>query len=428
MSSRHFSNTTILYDSMRMRNNVKSPNVVIYIIFMLVLYMYIYSPALQSFSFGLDKIVFVIAFFYLIKSRQLSKLLMTFRAEWITLFLILIVSFLVTIFHRGVQFDGIFMYDVFLFVEVLLVPYALYYFFVNKNGIRSDKLIIDNAIIASVITLVLLANPSWADLMKNQILRVPDVLVKNFSFRGFGFSDGLVFGYPVVQGFCASFIIAGLIRNNPSYFYLALLPISVSVFVNARSGLIPIFIAVGLAISGSSMAKKIKIFILGVFLLLLGSYVLTRLSDSQLAESVEWGLSAFEIIRDILSGKEAENTNALFHDMVQFPNNFSDWLIGSGYNLFQDNINGYNQSDIGFCIRSVYGGIVYILLWVKLWVIMYKRIRKINRQCAFILFGSLIYLNWKSDFFVVNPSCRFFFLVYVLCILDAQFLVNKKLV
>lgn len=394
---------------------------------MAVLYIYIYSPALQFMPFGLDKIIFIISFLYIVIFGQLRGLVKSFKNEFIYLFLIMLSSLFVTIIHRGFGFDGILMYDLFLFFEVILVPYVFFVLFVKKWNVRSDKLLIDNAIIASMVTVLLLANPLWAEMMKNQILRVPEILLINFRFRGFGFSDGLTFGYPVVQGFCASFIVAGMIKHRPFYIYLALFSILVSVLVNARSGLIPIFIALILVIWKSSIKNKMKIFVVGIMLFLLGYFILTESEDSQLAESVEWGLSTFEIIGNMLSGEEAENMDALFYDMVQFPTNFNDWLLGTGYNLFDGYINGYNQSDIGFCIRTVYGGAFYMFLWFCLWIFMYKRSRKINKMFAIIMFSSLIYLNWKSDFFIVNPSCRFFFLVYVFCILDNNFLTDKKL-
>lgn len=397
------------------------------VICMILLYVYIYSPALQLLSFGLDKIVFVLSFVYLLTSGQLTRPFKLFKKEYLNLFLIILASFLVTAYHRGISFDGILMYDVFLFFEVILVPYAFYCYFVKKCHINIENLLINNAIIASIITILLLINPTWADIMKNQILRIPDILLNNFDFRGFGFSDGLTFGYPVVQGFCASFIVAGIVKKRSLYFYIALLPMFVSVFVNARSGLIPVFIAFILILLRSSIVVNFKFLCTAAILSIIGVFFFNKLSDSQLAESVEWGLSTFKIIGDMLSGNEAENVDVLFHDMVQFPISLSDWLVGTGYNLFQDSIYGYRQSDIGFCIRSVYGGMVYMSLWLILWVTMYKRIRNINRILAYIMFGSLLYLNWKSDFFVVNTSCRFFFLVYVLTILDSNFLRNKKL-
>lgn len=394
-------------------------------ILMLALYIYIYSPALKGFSFGLDKIILVIAVVYLLWTKQIKWGIQNFRREYRYLFGIVLTSFVVANIHSNNMPKDILMYDIFLFLEVIIVPYAFYRLIVHKLKIQIDKLLFNNAIIAGFITVVLLINPAWAEIMKTQILRIPDLLLTNFYFRGYGFSDGLTFAYPVVQGFCASFIIAGMIHVKPVY-YLALLPIFTSVFVNARSGLIPIFIASTIVLIHSSIATKMKIITICITLLMLGSFALYQSGDNQLAESVEWGLSTFAIIGDILHGKEAENTEALFHDMVQFPDNIADWLLGTGHNIFQNSYVQYSTSDIGFCIRTVYGGIIYMFFWFGLWITMFRRCKRYNCTFAYIMFGSLLYLNWKGDFFVVNPSCRFFFLVYVLCILDSSFLNNKK--
>ena len=399
----------------------------VYALLMLALYMYIYSPALKGFSYGLDKIIFVVSVVYLLWTKQIKQGIQSFRREFRYLFGIVLTSFIVVSIHSITMSKDILMYDIFLLFEVIIVPYAFYRLFVHKFKFQIDILLFKNAFIAGLITVVLLINPAWAEIMKTQILRIPDLLLTNFYFRGFGFSDGLTFAYPVVQGFCASFIIAGMIHVKPVY-YLALLPIFTSVFVNARSGLIPIFIASIIVLIHSSIATKLKIISICITLLMLGSFALNSSEDNQLAESVKWGLSTFAIIGDILQGKEAENTEALFHDMVQFPDNIADWLLGTGRNIYQTYYGNYSTSDIGFCIRTVYGGIIYMFFWFGLWITMFRRCKRHNRTLAYIMFGSLLYLNWKGDFFVVNPSCRFFFFVYVLCILDSSFLNHKLLV
>ncbi len=396
-----------------------------YFVAILLLYIYIYSPAIQTLSFGLDKIIFSIALVYVLFTHQLNKARKIFVNEYKYLTLIVITSLLISAIHRDNIFEGIFVYDMFLMIEVLLVPYVFYCIFTLRLGLQIDKVLIGNAIIASIITLALLTNPSWADTMKNQVLRIPEVLLSNFKFRGFGFSDGLIFGYPVVQGFCGAFIVLGFVKVKPIC-YLMLLPILISIFVNARSGIVPIFVALIIVVFNSSVKKNIYIIIIGFIVVIIGLLIFYNSNNDQLKESVEWGVSTFNIIIDIIQGNDAENTDALLHDMVFLPTDFIDWILGSGVNAFEEKYKGYGTSDIGFCIRTIYGGIIYMLLWFLLWVYMYKRCRKINYKLAFLLFVSLVYLNWKSDFFIVNPSCRFFFFVYAYIILDVKFLTSKK--
>ncbi len=394
----------------------------------LILYFYIYSPALVIMPFGLDKLILAFSLFYILFSGNVGKCINSFKQELALLLLIAIFSVFVTTIHNGFSLNGIVMYDIFLFVEVLAVPYALLSLFDSSWRCNVSDVIIYNSILAGCITAALLLNPAWADIMKNQILRIPELLTTNFSFRGFGFSDGLTFAYPVVQGFCAGFVICGFIRRKP-FFYLGLIPIIISVFVNARSGIIPIGVALAILVFKSPLSKTIKTIIPIVIVLFLMFFFYKPNSNSQLSESVEWGLSFFQIMGDFFSGEDAENMDALSltGTMVQFPHSISACLIGEGVSIFEEGYQDYNNSDIGFCIRSVYGGYIYMFLWILLWIKMFRRLAKVHYNMALILFISLIYLNWKSDFFIVTASCRFFFFIYVCCIMSPTFMrVTKK--
>lgn len=395
-----------------------------YLFCALIIYIYIYSPALKPMSIGLDKVVFVFAFFYFFFSRSLGGYVKLFKKELLVLFLIALTSLFIFTIHNGLGIGDLVMYDVFLFIEILFVPYVFVNLFTYKWKFPLENVVICNSIIAGVISVLLLINPTWADIMKNQILRIPELLTTNFSFRGFGLSDGLTFAYPVVQGLCAGFVICGFVGKKP-VFYLGLIPIFISIFVNARSGIIPIGVAIIVLVFHSSISKTIKTALPIVIVLLLVTIFYKPNSNSQLSESVEWGLSFFQIMGDFLGGKDTENMDALSltGSMVQFPHSLYAWILGEGINIYGDKfLNEYGDSDIGYCIRTVYGGLMYMILWLLLWMIMFNRLIKVNKKMALVLFVSLIYLNWKSDFFVVTPSCRFFFFIYVCCIMDPSFM------
>lgn len=137
----------------------------------------------------------------------------------------------------------------------------------------------------------------------------------------------------------------------------------------------------------------------------------------------KWGMSTFEIVDDFVAGKEVENVNTLLDDMVVWPNSLDEWLIGSGFYIFSD---AFRTTDVGYFLRLNYGGIVYFSFWLFFSIYLFRRLYFVNKKVALLLFISLIYLNYKSDFFLVNPASRFFFLVYVLCILDYRNFSDKK--
>lgn len=397
----------------------------------ILLYFYIYSPALQVMPFGFDKIILILAFLYIILSRKFFEYYRKFKIEIQLLFLIVLCSFIVNVFHGNLNFEGHLMYDVFLLLEVFLVPFCLVCVCQNKWDCKLDDILIINAIVAGVISVVLLLNPQWADVMKNQILRIPEFFTTHLSFRGFGFSDGLAFPYPIIQGLCAGFIICSLVRRK-SVYYLGLIPIVVSIFVNARSGIIPILVSCLVLYFSSSFVKNLKFTISCSVLIFVAVFFLKKDTSSQIYESLQWGLSFFEILGDFISGRDAENMDALSltGTMVQLPKSFNAWILGEGVNLFDGPYLRYNNSDIGFCIRIVYGGLIYMTPWCILWFYMFKRLNRVNHKLALIMFISLVYMNWKSDFFVLTASCRFFFLIYVFCMMVPSFMnncINNKL-
>jgi hypothetical protein len=134
-----------------------------------------------------------------------------------------------------------------------------------------------------------------------------------------------------------------------------------------------------------------------------------------LKTAFEWGISTFDIIGSAFSGEKSENLATLFNDMIIFPAYPHEWLMGSGDYLATDINRG---TDIGYLLRLNYGGMIYLSLFFMLSALMFVRLKKINTILSILLFTSLIYLNFKGDFFIVNPSSRFFFLIYVTCILN----------
>lgn len=392
----------------------------------IVLYFYIYSPVLHSFPILIHAIITLVAVAYIVFIRHIGKYFGLFKKELVLLFYIFVFSAVVSVIHNGLKFDIIVLYDFFLFLQSFLVPYVIILLFDGSLKIKVNQIVIFNGIIAGCIAVALLMNPSWADVMKTQILIIPDKLIRFASYRCFGFSDGLTYAFPIVQGFCAGFIICGMIKSNVIY-SLGLIPILISILVNARTGIIPILIALVLVMVYSSPRKVAKIIMIFFCVLLLVMLFYNPKSDNQLIQSVEWGISFFHVMGAFFSGEDTETMDALAGTMVIFPHSLFAWLLGEGESIFLTTFKDYGHSDIGYCIRIVYGGIFYMLLWVSLCILMFKRLFKINKEMALLLFVSLLYLNWKGDFFSLNPGSRFFFFVYAYCIMDNNVFRKKNL-
>ena len=393
----------------------------IYILSIILLYLYVFAPPFRILPFGIDKPFIIFSLFYITHNKKWNYLINKFRFEFFSLTLILGWSFFTTIVN-GMSFSLV-PNDLLLLIEVIPCSYALYLYFSHHEYVKTDEVILISAIIGSFITFYLLLNPMQAYFLKTEILKYPEHLIDRFLYRGYGLSDGLLFSYPVIQGFCLSFLILGLYKRK--IYYIFSIFFIVAILSNSRSGLVPIFIGLTILLIKNSKAFVKLTFVFILLGLSLFTTIIAFLEDNVILNTaVEWGMSAFNIIGDFIAGNKAENFDTLLSDMVIWPDSFLNWIIGNGKYLFT----GYNQStDVGYFLRLNYGGIIYVMLFVILMFYMAIRIFNTNRIMSLVLFSSILLLNYKADFFVVNPGSRFFFLIYTVCILDSSLFTPKHI-
>lgn len=381
------------------------------IIGIIFVYFYIYAPPFKIIPVGMDKPFWLLSMIYITYNRQWKQLYQTFQKEFLCLSTIVFTSLFVFLVYR--QDITLFSYDLLLLLECIPCAWAVYHLFHGKTVVNIDDILIICAIIGGIISFLLLLNPEYAYYIKNDILKFPEHLIDKFLYRGYGLSDGLMFSYPVIQGFCMAFIILRIGKVNIIYMF-SLLLLFASIMSNARSGFVPVAIGI-LLLFFIRFKIFLKYFSLSVVLSIFLVATLNAFieNNEMLNASLEWSQTTFEIISDLLSGEQSENVEVLLNDMVIFPSNVEEWLIGSGEMV---------SSDIGYFIRLNYGGIVYAFLWCVFCCYMFIRLCKVNKGIALLLFISLLYLNYKADFFVVNPGSRFFIFVYVIIILDKSLL------
>lgn len=385
----------------------------------IVVYFYIYAPPFQIFPIGVDKPIFIWSIFYLSYNGLWRKIYQTFKIEWSSLIFIVLVSSFVALIHR--KDNSLFFYDLLLLLECITSPFAIFHFFSMKNVISIDKVVVICSIAGACVSCFLLLNPEYAQFVKSTLIKYPEQLVDRFVYRGYGLSDGLLFSYPVIQGFCFSFILIGIGGKN-ILVKLSLLLVFVSIMANARSGFIPIVITLCLILLHRTCHFFKLTFSVCIFSVLFASSISLFLEQNPMLQMAsEWAKTSIDIFMDALSGERTENVDALLGDMVVWPSSVDEWLIGTGRNFFSNNI---VNTDVGYFIRLNYGGIVYVGLWLFLCLYMFKRLNKHNRGLALIFFLSLIYMNYKADFFVVNPASRFFFFIYVFALQNSSLFNN----
>lgn len=387
----------------------------------IIIYFYVYAPPFKVIPFGTDKPIFLTSLVYITYKQQWAILYKLFRKEFFFLFGIIFFSFFIYGIHR--VDTSLLLYDILLLLECIPSAYFLFCIFRSWNLKHIDNIIIYTAIIGAVISMYLLINPELTYYVKTYMLKYPENLIDKFLYRGYGISDGLLFSYPVIQGFCFSFILINVGGKSNLFFKISLLFLFVAVFANARSGFVSILVALILMLLYDKRSLFRLILSVLILSMLLSDAVSTLLEKNEMLNmSLEWAKTSLDIFSDFINGEESENVEVLLNDMIVLPSSIDEWLIGSGKNIFSD---AHNNSDIGYFIRLNYGGIFYLIMWISFWIYMFRRLYKLNNGIALILFISLVYLNYKGDFFIVNSGSRFFFLIYSLIVMDSSLFVNS---
>lgn len=385
---------------------------IVILLSIVLVFFYVYAPPFQSLPFGTDKPILILSLLYITHRKQWHNLYVFFRKEYLLFYVVLFFSGLVAVVHR--QTFSTFFYDLLLMIEGFACSWAIYSF-LNEHKLKLDKILIITSVVASIISCFLLLNPEITFYVKNSLLKYPEQVLDTFLFRGYGLADSLLYAYPVVQGFCAAFILMKVGGNNV-VLNTSLLFLFVSIVCNARSGFVPIVIAlVLLLIYKRTILLGYSIAIVVFLLVFAGSLNIFIAKNEMLDESLEWAGTSIDIVDDFMHGRKSENVEVLLGDMVVWPSTLEEWILGQGKNLFFDK---QSNTDIGYFIRLNYGGVLYCFPWLCFCFFMYRRLYKTNRGMALLMFLSLLYLNYKGDFFAVNPATRLFFLVYVSSLVD----------
>lgn len=382
-----------------------------YIILLLLLYLFIYNPPFQALSTSPVELMIVPAILYIIVSWKWYNLIRVFKYE---IFFFLLIIFFSFIRDYGRLESVFFKANLLLLLEAIVIPFSLITLYlkvdISRNFVKDICLV---GFIASLITFVAIVFPPFNNFIRNGLLKQDD-FSDFLLFRSFGISEGLTFGYGVVQG-----LIFALIFNysRNSYKYLLALPfVLISILFNARTGLVPV------------------VFVLFYFFIIKGNlkYVLYTLlfvpsiyflihSDlfGEYGENIEWAFDFFVQISDFLSGKAGdsdENTfDALFGRMAVFPETTFEWFFGTGKNIFIETL-GFN-SDVGYLIQLNYGGVLYMLLFSILIWYMIRRLNiimsKNEKWIVYLILFTIVIGNIKGLFISVNSNFRFIMLLYL---------------
>ncbi|UWY28635.1 hypothetical protein N4T20_01630 [Flavobacterium sp. TR2] len=386
-----------------------------YIVFIVLLYLFVYNPPFQGLPVSPVEIMIIPAVLYIIISWKWYSTIKIFKVETFLFFLIIFFSYLRD-FERSESV--FFKANVLLFLESIVIPSALLIFYSKlKNGGNLFKEIVFVGGIAAFITFFLIFVPPLNLFVKNVLLQQNE-FSEFIAFRSFGLSEGLTFAFGVVQGLVFAF---AFYFSRTKSKYLILLPfLLLSIFFNARSGLIPVvFILVYFVILKFNFKFIGVSFLIGfLFYLILFQTPFFK----EYAQTLEWAFDFFVQTSDFFTGKadnaDVNTFSTLFGDMVVLPQNLTEWLIGSGDNVF---LFKTGNSDVGYIIQLNYGGVIYLFLIVLLISHLILRLKFLNRNhrwFVLMLLFTIVIGNVKGLFISVNANFRLIMLMYCYLIFE----------
>ena len=210
-----------------------------------------------------------------------------------------------------------------------------------------------------------------------------------FTFRGYGFSEGLTYAYGIVLGLIGGVSLLYFNKYKWIVFFLPLL--ALSILVNARTGMI---VLLGCLILYSFMNRKIGLKLLSLLILIVTALLSVDFvfEDDYTIVFIE---EFFKELGDIFMGTNTARTSTadvLLKDHLVLPTYFEEWFLGSGISIFRS----IENSDVGYVIQLNYGGVVYLLLLV---ILLFQLLKQVdNKYILLILLFTFLVANLKVYF------------------------------
>ena len=224
-------------------------------------------------------------------------------------------------------------------------------------------LLLNVALIQAAISMIMFINPMFKNFIVDNFFNFYDSESMSYwvKYRVHGFSSGMMFGMPVVQGFMA--IIALIFSLRKSLWYLWYIPpLIISAVINARTGVIVfvigIIVLLYLCIREHRFKEMLKLVCIIIVLINTASFLVSFVEQrSEITAS--WIADGYNETINFLKGNKTGYYQAL-SNMIFFPD-VSTLLFGSGQNYFYSKYKDYS-TDVGYINDLFLGGIFYTLL------------------------------------------------------------------
>ena len=151
--------------------NLRNPSIkkiLYYIITVVILYFFIFNPPLKFMPFGFTKFFYCIGLVYFFCFVNKNTYVKNFRSVTNLFILFVLYTFVIhTLTNSQAPF---LLFNIFIFFESFITSFVIAYFLVRYYNTNAEKLVLLTAIMAGVITLFLIMNPSSAYYVRNNLL------------------------------------------------------------------------------------------------------------------------------------------------------------------------------------------------------------------------------------------------------------------
>ena len=374
---------------------------------LLLLYIYIYNPYINTLAIQSIRLLYPIVFIiFVMNYHSFCRMFSLFYRELIILTIWIIYTFWRSIGGGDTSFVNI---SVSVLFDSYLLGFSIYLLLRKHDAVNNLlNLLYINAIVASCISCYLLLMPDARQFVLENFNSI-DEKYSFLQYRCFGLSAGLTFDYSIVQGLALAYCML----YKKSVWNVLLIPIFIiSILFNARIGIvIPLLVILYLLFC----KPRVKYWLFFALFVVLFQMLLQTEFYSDNIVTFTWLEDGFEEILLNLSGDTDGTTLGTLEDMYVYPNSVTGWLWGTGVNVFS--LSDGNNSDIGYSIQLMYGGISYLILifgWLLAVVVSCWRV--IPKKYMLIIFFVailLLFFNYKGSVFASNCIIRVFMLLTI---------------
>ena len=362
------------------------------LLLIILLYLFIYNPIPRWPGIGMSLLFTIIAFVYSVIHKDIYiKYVRYYREEMKLCFFMIFYVFLILLLNGENNYQ----------VVSELLSWILFStcvpIFLIKTIITKYKrfvfwdTILFVGFIASLFSCIALFVPSFNNFLRaiQLELETGGEIEEQLGFRFYGLAINLSSGYGYVQGLLASLCLLLLDRQHIRY-ALYFITLTISVLINARTGIFPIAVTVvylvGKYLITFKIGQLIKVLIGGIASIYFVALVINLLPNVK-----EFVDDFFDQLFFLFIAEDGNFEESAYVARFRLPTTIWGLIFGEGHSLYGLD-NKWESSDIGYVNQTFIGGLIFAGSLLLYEIIVFKKImKKLYMLYYFVLVHNQLY-------------------------------------